>query len=191
MKIACRVERLHTLGNSLKAFQRHYQVPLKTLETLRARLTQVPQDMAMIEMRLIAGLPAHPSELPVQGFKENVISAMKDIGLWERTSPKDRDVLRKRLSRKGKLAITHGKVAERRKGRPGYRYSELEKTYATAIARALNGTFPISRTNGKLHGPAFELLEAALCHALPYSGNNGNEGRAMRLRAIFRHSSDN
>ena len=62
-----------------------------------------------------------------------------------------------------------------------------DESYALAIARTLNNTFPIARSaNGKLYGAAFSLLEAALYHALPHTGVSGDEGRAMRIRAIFR-----
>ena len=186
-KFVPRVQRFASLETALEAFGRHYKVAGNTLCRLRDTLVIIPFDVELQERRLLCGLPSHPSDLIVPQYEKRLLGTLKDMGWWEKFSPNGRDLLRKRLSRRGKLATTHGKVANRRKGRPQYSYADLEKGYAFAIAGTLNNnTFPISRS-----GPAFALLEAALCHALPYTGAGGHEGRAMRIRAMFRRSSDN
>jgi hypothetical protein len=189
--VVSKEKRLANLNTALLTFGKFYKVDDDVLRQLGDKLIIVPQDIELQENRLFFGRPARPSDLVVAEYKDWLINALKAIDWWKNYDPSGRDLLRKRLTRAGKLATTHGNVANRRKGRPKYQYTDLEKSYAIAIADTLNNKFPISRSpEGKLYGHAFALLEAALDYALPHTGINGREGRAMRIRAIFRNNLD-
>jgi len=200
--VVSRDTRLSALDKALEAFERRYEIPEDAIQALRVSLTDVPPAVEIAEKRLFAGLPARPSESPNPSLKENLLSAMKEVGLWKRMSPEDRDTFRKRLQR-------NASSIPQSEGRPDYRYADLEIRYAIAIISALDRSkvkerlrkrpdkrrehsgiyvrsFPFSRSEkkGDFSGPAFELLLAAMAHALPHSGAPKPASVANRLSAL-------
>lgn len=185
-KLYQRYERLAKLENALLRFGKQYNIPADVLQELRGKLVNVPANVERREKRLFAGLAPEPSSVSVPNFGRNLRAAMRESGFAKKLSANEQDTLRKRLNRRNS-------TIDFREGAPGFDYIALEREYATEIARLLDGAFPISRAAEPQHGnngtpprgPAFDLLTAALEHALPETGVGNAEARVKRIRRKF------
>lgn len=208
-----RPERISDFEAAFDVFIKTFGVKSSAAKALRDRLMAVPPELRHREERMLCGLSPLASEMPVPQFKNDLIAALKESGIWQRMSPTERNSLSHRLLRKNST------IAD---GRP-YPYSQLEKNYAEAISEALRPTrcagkldtiptptfasqllaansysgitsgqeryrkraIPRSYSKSKgAFGPAFDLLLAALNLALPNSGSGSKESVDRRLKDL-------
>jgi hypothetical protein len=132
---------------ALDRFQCHYALPDAIISRLRDELMARPYEIGLREKRLLMGLPPLVTDFKCDRFKGDLITALKDMGRWQKMPDKDREKLRKRL-------VRHGSTIAHAEGRPPYPYAELEKSYAEAIIKALDQSPRIKRLRARTGGTA-------------------------------------